>query len=141
MEAIMDSSNVLWRVSLSNGETFQENQKPFNIIPGELSPWRRLLQYVDDSDLHITSCALFHQNKTYNLHSAGNSPKFSRFNMVNKPESYWVERVLGVDRAVNGQERERQLFTVGIARYKTFDLEVWVDDKNPRNTWTLVKEI
>lgn len=134
------NSNISWKVSLNNGESFQEKQKPFDIIPGELSPWKRLEKYVQDNNLAITSCALFYKDKLYNLHSTGGSPRFQRFSLVEKPIKYRVERVLGTDISPQNKVLSTELFTIAIAEYKNYDLELWVSDKNPSNSWSLVKE-
>jgi hypothetical protein len=119
-------------VGLSNGDNFIEGSKPFDIIPYELSPWLRLLQYLAEHDLSITSLSLIYKDRTFNLPSSGSNPKFKAFYDAKKPISYNFMRIVG---GTPGENTD--LFAVIEAVYKDYSLQLWVDEKNPENTWVL----
>jgi hypothetical protein len=135
--------NVKWQVSLSNGETFFEEKGDFKTIPDIKSPWLRLMDYVVDNQVEITSLSLYTDNgMTFNLPSAGKNPKFKAFGEAKKPLDYLACRKMGQDFIRNGNKLEKtdkvDLFTVIIAYYENYQLQLWVDENNPRNCWTLV---
>ena len=92
-----------WLASLSNGMTAIEGTPPFHVIPGELSPWLRLQEYLKEHDVHITGMRLQVERagepvKTYNLPSYrtnDKSGKHERWNFIKplKPLRYNYGRV------------------------------------------------
>jgi hypothetical protein len=127
---------VGWKVSLSNGETLYEYKGDFVIIPGEISPWQKLLQYIAQNNLTITSMSLYTDGgQTFNLPSAGKNPKFHAFDIQEKPIAYTFSNRLGQD--MIGQT-DGDLFAIIEAEYNTYRLQIWVDRNNPKNTWSLV---
>lgn len=130
--------NVKWQVSLSNGETFFESKGDYKTIAGELSPWNRLLKYISDNNLKITSMSLFTDDgQTFNLPSAGKDPKFHEFSTASKPESFKFFRKLGQNLDLGTPD---DLFGVIEATYPTFVVQLWVDDYHTSNCWVLVTE-
>lgn len=131
--------NVLWKVSLSNGETLYEEKGDYQIIPGQLSPWQRLLRHMVDVQAYITSLALYtRKGQTFNLPSLSKNPKFHVFANAKKPTHYTFYRKYGHD--VYENEESADLFSVIEAQYETYKLQLWVDEKHPENCWTLVEE-
>jgi len=137
---------VKWQVSLSNGETFQEGRGMFEQIEGELSPWNKLLKYVEEVRAPITSLSLYTDDgRTFNLHSIGKNPKFASFDIGQKPYKLALERKFAADMAVEGGNAERESnFTTIAAWYslepiqKCIKLAIWVDEDNPDNCWSLL---
>jgi len=135
------AKKVRWITSLSNGETLYEERGNFKTIDGELSPWLRLLSYLEDNDLKITSIALTYDERTrYNLPSTSNSPKFHAFSEADKPVSFNFFRKYGgnvIDGSVDTATADH--FTVIEALYEDGKtVQVWVDEANG-NSWTLSK--
>lgn len=138
--------NVNWQVSLSNGETFFEGKGKFAEIPNEPSPWQKLIRYTAENRVLITSLSLITtDNRTFNLPSAGKSPKFREFSLLEAPIDYQVSRHIARehdynDGKISGSETT-DWFTVAEAIYPDYKLQVWVDEKNTKNSWVLVVKI
>lgn len=135
--------NALWQVSLSSGETFYEEKGDYISVPGQLSPWQRLQKYIVETKTEITSLSLYtNDGRTFNLPSSGKNPKFRPFSVSKKPIDYNMCRYLGQDIRITGSKQETigssDHFTVIEAIYPDYKLQVWVDEKNTRNSWTLV---
>lgn len=134
------TKKVRWIASLSNGETLYEERGNFKTIQGELSPWLRLLSYLTEKDLTITSIALtFDERTRYNLPSLSKSPKFHAFSTAAKPVAFNFFRKLGGN-VIDGKidPRTADHFAVIEAQYESGQVvQVWVDDSNG-NTWTLM---
>lgn len=123
---------VAWRVSLNNGETFTEGKGRFSEVEGELSPYQKLQQYIQDNDLEITSVALVtDRGRTYNLPSASNKPKFALLDKALKPQSYAIFRAYGQD-----QREKPELYTVAEAHIANAAVQIWISEDNPLNSWT-----
>lgn len=121
-----------WKVSLSNGESYTEGVAPFEIIKGEVLPWKRLIKYVTENNLKITSLSLIGAGNTYNLPSAGKNPKFRAFDLHEKPQDFNHFRMLGIENSKNND-----LYAVAEAVYTNYKLQLWVDENNPKNCWVL----
>lgn len=139
------SHNVKWQVSLSNGETFFEGKGDYQDIPDQKSPWQRLQAYLTEKDVTITSLSLYTDDgRTFNMPSAGKNPKFKEFAETEAPIKYEMFRKLGRDIVFGGtsktSDKVDDLFTVAVAHYPNKQLQLWVDENNPRNCWALVKE-
>jgi len=135
---------ITWLVSLSNGETFSEGVGQFEEIEGALSPWQKLLVYLAENSLQITSLVLVNNNRTFNLPSAGKNPKFRPFSLSQKPIKYELRRY--VSRESNSAEELPsaligEWFTVGVAIYPDYELQIWVDENNPNNCWGLCAKL
>jgi hypothetical protein len=138
--------NVLFQVSLSNGETFFEDKGQFITIPGELSPWQRLINYITEKKLLITSLSLYTKDgRTFNLPSSGKNPKFRPFQVAEKPIDYNYCHYIAreheiVDKKIVGTVAS-DWFAMIEAIYPDYRLQVWVDEKNTKNSWVLVVKI
>ncbi len=129
-----------WKVSLSNGETLYEHKGDYCVVEGELSPWNRLLQYLTDNSLTITSISLYTDSgKSFNLPSMGKNPKFHAFAVAPKPLSYSFFNKMGQD-ALGGDDMQTDLFAVIEAKYEHTALQLWVDRNNTNNVWSLIVE-
>jgi hypothetical protein len=138
---------VKWKASLSNGETFYEGKgnfdpeklvvkdegpsDDFNAAYGGLSPWRALVKYIKDNDLKITSLSLYtHDNHNYHLPSAGTNPQQKEFVKYGKPTDFTFFRA-----SMSGGITSNH--TVAEAIYEDYSIQLWVDTKNPSNTWCI----
>lgn len=138
---------IKWQVSLSNGETLFEDKGNFCEVEGEPSPWQKLLLYMAEKRAVITSLSLYSDDGGHwNLPSAGKNPKFRAFFEAPKPIDFDCYRAMGTD-FLRGQEdnkfrpQEPDLFTVARAIYANGrKIEIWVDENNPRNCWTLMSD-
>src|SRR3990172_4943412 len=84
--------------------------------------------------------------RTFNLPSLGKNPNFAPFRDSEKPIDFHVERKMGSE--ISGLREGNKLsikkvemsdwFTVAIAIYPTYKLQLWVDNQNPKNCWVLV---
>lgn len=139
--------NVCWQAALSNGAVFYEDRGDFKWLPGELSPWQRLLAKLEEEKAEITALSLFTRDgRTFNLPSSGKNPKFSDFAIAEKPIGYSVGRRLPremkvVDHVLGEPKPTGELFTIAFAYYPSYTLEIWVDENNTKNSWVLIKEI
>lgn len=128
---------VLWHVVLSNGAIMHEGMDDYAYIDAEKSPWQKLQEYIKKNDLTINSLYLSTiTGKFHYLNTAGSAPNFAPFRSVKQPLEYTMRRYFA--RTMNSSEEE--LYTVAIAKYETYELQLWVNDKNPRESWSLVHE-
>jgi hypothetical protein len=138
--------NVKWQVSLSNGETFFEGKGNYQEIPHEKSPWQRLIKYIAENKLKITSIALYTDlGQSFNLPSSGKNPKFKAFLDAEKPIDYNMFRSLAREAHVVNMKAEKakisDWFTTIEAIYSNYKLQLWVDEQNTKNCWVLVVNI
>jgi hypothetical protein len=137
---------VLFTAGLSNGETVAEGKGNFEEIEGALSPWRRLVAYLEESKATITSLSLYTADgQRWHLPSAGKNPKFKEFADMPKPVSFRFFRKYGADTmGPNAGVEDR--YTVIEATYgklvpcpdaPTFKVQVWVDE-NTLKSWSAV---
>lgn len=140
----MKRHNVKWQVGLSNGETFFEDKGNFCIVEGEPSPWQRLLLYLAENKASITSLSLITDSgQRWNLPSAGNRPKFKAFEDAETPVDFDCFRkvafdVVNTEKEIDLATTPHDLFTVAQAEFENYFLEVWVNENNPRHSWTLI---
>jgi hypothetical protein len=130
---------VKWQVGLSNGETFYEDKGIFIEVKDELSPWNKLLEYISHKNLTITSLSLYTDSgQHFNLPSKGKNPKFREFDRLEKPTGFRVFRKIGQE-MVYGEKKMvmSDWFTVAEAQYEKCKLQIWVDEQNPKNCYTL----
>lgn len=136
---------VKWKVSLDNGENCYEGKGNFQELAGELSPWQKLQKHITDNGLKITSLSLYTDcGKTWQLPSLGLNPKFSEFSTGKKPDSFNFCRKIARDSNVVDFQAQKsrvvEWYTVAIAIYEGFEVQVWVDELNISNSWVVVKE-
>ena len=120
---------VKWQVGLSNGENFKEDKGQFETSPGALSPWQRLLAYLEEHQVTITSLSLCTDDgRRWNLPSAGKNPKFKAFADAPQPVGYRFYRKLGGD-VMNGAIQQPERYAVVEATYEDgHTMQLWVDD-------------
>ena len=127
---------VIWKASLSNGETVYEGKGQFVEVEGELSPWNKLIKYVTENTLKITSLALVSfDGRTFHVPSTGTNPHFPLFHRAEKPVDYRFFNA-ATSTLIDGGETGRH-YRVIEAVYETHRLQMWVDVFNPRNCWCL----
>lgn len=128
-----------WKVSLSNGETFYEDKGNFKALPGELSPWQRLLLYLQEKNVNITYLGLYSDdNKTWNLPSSGRNPKFSMFSKTKKPINYRMFRTSAMDISLTGGKSASENYTVIESEYENMFLQIWVSEEDINNCWSAI---
>ena len=128
-----------WKVGLSDGTNFIEGESPFEKTRGELSPYLKLLQYLKEKELSITSLCITDGKKTFNLPSNGKNPKFRAFVNNQRPQGYNFFRMIGGN--IGDGKGIREVFAVAEAIYSNYKLQLWVDEKNTDNCWVLVVEV
>lgn len=146
----LNTHYVKWQVSLSNGETLYEDKGDYEIIPGQESPWQRLQTHLSETGATITSLSLYTDDgRTFNLPSAGKNPKFAEFAQIEAPLDFDMCRKIARETDMTGKKdgslqaqnhRVSEWFTIIKAIYEDYTLEVWVDELNINNCWSLVKE-
>lgn len=143
----MLTHKILWQVSLSNGETFQEGKGKFEEIQGDLSPWQRLLGYLQTQELHITSLSLIDlpSGSVHNLPSMGKNPNFEPFRKAQKPLFYGMNRCIATEANWDGvadpeSSQVREWYTVAKAVYPEYSLQIWVSELDGRNSWILIEK-
>lgn len=125
---------IKWRVGISNGQNFTEDDKYFPVIVGQDSPWIRMMNYVESNYLEITSLCLIDGDKIFNLPSAGKNPKFTAFLNSPKPIEYRFGRVVGGFVGKGSTE----VFARIEAVYEDKILQLWVDEGNTNLCYALV---
>lgn len=130
---------VLWIAGLSNGETITEEKGNFKTIAGELSPWQRLLLYLKEKDLTITSLSLHTKDGLrWHLPSAGKNPKFHAFAVAPKPINLNMFRKMGGDVTGGGEIKNPDKYTIIEGEYNGgTKIQIWVDDYS-LNSWSLI---
>ncbi len=131
-------TQINWSVSLSNGQTLYEGKGDYQLVKNELSPWQKLQKKLTEEKLQITSLSLYtNSGQRWNLPSAGRNPKFRVFDLAEKPTGYKMFRAMGAD-VCNGQMEEQELYTVAEAIYENKKLQIWVSEKNPEISWSVI---
>jgi hypothetical protein len=141
---------VFFIASLSNGETVVEGRGVWywaNEIP---SPWNRLIRYTVEKKLTINSLSLSTPHgAVFTIPTAGGRPRFRGFadDKALKPLDYEVKRYLARDMDIGIVDKKAEIegveiaefYTIAEAIYKDYSVEVWVNELNPRLSWTVVK--
>jgi len=144
----METHTVKFQISLSNGETFFEGKGPFKEIPGEKSPWQKLIDYLVENKVEITSLALYtDEGRRFTLPHAGKNPKFApqiKGDFV-LPIDFHLFRYIEQDLKVTptGEITDRRtaaLFTVAEAIYPDYKIQLWVDEHDHNNCRVLIVE-
>ena len=133
----MLDSKITWAVGLSDGSNAYEGKGQFKRVKGALSPWQRLLTHLDKSGLEITSLSLHADGMRWTLPSKGKNPKFRAFDDAPKPNDYRYFRKMGAD-GIGGQVHNEEFYVVIEAEYDDHRLQIWVLDKEPYPSWSLV---
>jgi len=129
--------SIKWQVALSNGQQILEDNDFVSDV--ESSAWQKLLKYVQENNLEITSLSLLtSDNRTFNLPSGGKRPRFKAFYDVEKPIGFNFGHHIGYDVKDNSGEKHEELFVFIEAIYPNYRLQLWVDENNPSNCWCLV---
>lgn len=144
----MRKTVVFWKVALSNGETHSEGAGQFVEVEDGLSPWGCLVDYMTHTGATVTALSLFtKEGQTWNLPSIGKgSPRFRFFDGV-KPDVLVFFGVVGSDINPDTGKPEggADHFKVIEATYwrgsvtEVSRLSIWVDEHDPRNSWSLVR--
>lgn len=142
---------VQWQASLSNGEMFFEGKGDFVEYENGVAPWQRFIKYAIERGLEITSVGLYTEDgRSFNLPSAGNKPKFREFWGKEKPIDFDVRRKFareaGGIKYPDGKVKidkaaVAEWYTVAVAIYPDYELQIWVDELNPKNCWTLIEKL
>lgn len=120
-----------------------EGKGAFAEVANQLSPWQNLMRHIDDEGVTITSLSLFTDaGQTFNLPAAGRNPKFRIFEAGEVPIDYNAFHALaheaGRNKTTGEMERSTDFFAVAEAIYSDRRLQVWVDERNPRNCWSVI---
>ena len=128
---------VKWMVGLSDGSNIYEDKGDFKRVAGEKTPWLKLKKYLDDKGVEITSLSLYTDGgDRWVLPSSGSSPKFQELRDIKQPNSYKFRRKAKIEQST-GNTRE---YAVVIAEYDDYDIEIWVLEKEPNPSWSLIKQ-
>jgi len=131
------SHNVRFSVTVSNGEVFYEGAGILEEVLGEISPWQKLHKYLINNKLYITSLSLHTDQSTYHLPSPLKASNFGSFREAKNPIDYDLKRSIGREKTMTRPEKGefsegdvvvKEWFTVGVAIYDAYDLEIWVDE-------------
>lgn len=133
----MNRHEATWVASLSNGETAHENKGEYKLVPGELSPWQRLVKYCHDNDVKITSLSLVDGwGRKHHLPSAGSNPRFRLLDGIEKPVDFnQFKQVAGNVNKTTGEMTPDDFFVVIEAIYADYKVQLWYDQKTG-NTWS-----
>jgi len=121
-----------WIVKLSNGETFREGEKPFDIIFGKKSPHLRLNEYMKNNNLCFSAVALEFSGKKIALFGY-HDPLFAAYNTTKIPKKLNFFRTIGAGL----KDKKIEQYTVLEAVYDVCTLQVWVDDTTG-NSWSVI---
>lgn len=129
---------VLWSVGLSNGETFVEGKGNFAVIEGALSPWQRLLSYIAEKELVITSLSLITDyGQRWNMPSAGKNPRFRMLGNAKKPIMF-RSFVAAASSIREGFKPEEELYIVAEAIFEDgLKMQTWVDNETLAS-WSII---
>ncbi|MCK9598080.1 MAG: hypothetical protein M0R37_12125 [Bacteroidales bacterium] len=128
---------ALWCASLSDGTTHYEGKGDFAAIPGEQSPFLRLLSLIASKNLAITSLSLYSDDgRHWALPSAGHNPKFRAFDSARKPCRYSFFRKVRRVAMGRGTGQEDRFAVIEAEYGDGTRLQLWVED-GTLNCWTL----
>jgi hypothetical protein len=138
-----ETLRVRWKASLSNGETLYEGKGKYQWVDNEKSPWQKLMDYIANEILEITSLSLMNDGgQNFHLPSNGKNPRSTIFANIEKPLDYRMFRSVSSSLILIGSRaNERNLdskYAVIEATYPEYRLQLWVSEFNPENCWTVV---
>lgn len=135
-----------WLASLSDGSTAIEGVAPFEMVPGELSPWLKLKAHMASCGISITGMRIQVEKpgeatRTYNLPSLNKTPAGNHEKWVTlrprDPARYdyrrWVTRTITCD----GSERHHIEIR---AEYDGYAVSLFVDEDEGNESWVVVHE-
>ncbi len=124
--------SAIWSVGLSNGDTIFEGKVGFEVIAGEVSPWQRLLNFLEMTGLEITSIQIKKHGNMYSLPSK--VPKFGG----EIPERYSYFRRAIVD--INKENVVNTYHYMCVeAHYSDYVLQLWVDEnRQSKGSWVTI---
>lgn len=142
---------VSFTASLSNGEIIVENKGDWCWVDGLKSPWQRLIRYAVEKKLAITSLSLITPNgQILTLPPIGKAHFVAYVGIpeADRPLDFEVKRYLAREMSANGAKGTveiesvaiKEFYTIAEAIYKDFTLQLWVNELNPANSWTVYKK-
>lgn len=135
----METHDVFWKVSLSNGETLYENKGDYKRIDDLLPPWERLMLYICDNNLEITSLNLYTDSgRTFHLPSSGKNPKFKIFATEIKPLFFDFSRNFEIEIRPKVSTRTLTTYSIAWAVYPEFILQLWVKNGDHDTSWVTI---
>ena len=136
-----------WVASLSNGATAIEGTAPFEIIAGELSPWLRLRQYLQDTGFHITGMRVQVSKSgkpthTYNMPSMhatpdGSHPRWAKL-VPRIPINFNYMRAAGQILTPTGEYQQRDILIA--AEYDDFIVFLGIDETDGNESWIVIHD-
>ena len=125
---IPENTSYRWVVGLSNGDTLVEGKGIVSRVTGELSPWLKLQQYLEENkDVIITSLSMRAGDKHVNLPS--NKPKFNG----QIPSGFNCFRKVAFDVLVGGGGAEHYICIEAI--YDGCTVQMWADENDTNKVW------
>lgn len=123
-----------WVATLSNGETAVERSGKFTVEQGEPTPWVRLVHFLGENDLWITSLRLNYKGRTIHM------PRltFDKFGLESKsPTHYSLQYHL---EAIGefGTVMEQTIFMDLAAHYPDFAVHYIQDLTHANDSWVVV---
>lgn len=105
--SINEITPIQWRVTLADGDIFVENEGRYIEIEGEILPWRRLCEDLEEDNNWIISLDLIIDNTI--IHLPISLPN-GRFNLKSiEPDYYSVQNILEVDNILGTLEPDLYL--------------------------------
>lgn len=136
--------NVRWKVTLNNNHVHTEGDGFFVERISGPSPFQKLKKLLQEKELTIKTLALFSADgREWILPSqdVSHMPHFEPFRTSSRPIEYLVKRFVGKnmnnDKPVNNMN---DLYTVGVAVYSDYELQLWVNENNTKETFTIVEQ-
>lgn len=139
----MQSHQVTWNVSLSNGGVHREGVGIFKEFAGKASPWQLLLAYLKETGQTITSLWLSTPDGTrHHLPSMvpTANPKLKAFHEAKTPIRLRCTHRVASDMSVSGGPiaGTGEWFTIAEATYETHVVQVFVSELDTKYSWVLV---
>jgi hypothetical protein len=132
-----------WLASLSDGTLAIEGVEPFADVAGELSPWQKLLAYLEPHTVYITGMRVQvfkdgEATRTYNLPSfnktpEGNHQKWTKLRPFD-PHYYTYRRWVTCSSTT---EKDHHQIEVR-AHYVGYSVSLFVDEDEGNECWVVV---
>lgn len=130
----MDKKSARWVAALSNGEVIVENTGAYIEVPGEPSPWQKLLKHLEEKNLEIRALQIRVNGRTYTLPSF--NPKFGGL----IPKSFKYFRKVATD-VYNERTENIERYICIEAIYDSFSIRLWVDEMGMGHSWVSVEPL
>jgi len=127
----LPEAKVNFIVGLSNGESLMEGEGILAKIAGELSPWHKLENYLQEKDLSIKSLSLISKTEVGNRH----------YHLPNEKGKFGGEVPIGYRcfrrGAIDGlmSEQSYELYTCAEAIYQDYKVQLYVSEIDPDKCW------